>query len=456
VIDLELSVLVTVLSMPLLLYLAVATIYRGVVVTQEASRRIRYSVVVLGQINLAFVLAMSVHVLLSGSPSSSIVYLAAICVALAYALCGYGAVTAALKLVSARGRIAQSPGWDVLSDKMVLLEFYRIWASFLAGLTVRISGMQNIKKRLESLSEQKPLYKKIELSEDGSVLTGKLAEQLDQLSEESITYLFTTPLNMMFRFCRGIYGANLLDRMREIARRMPLGHAVFEQRPEILNMLFGGMLVEGAGTGTEWDRSIGRGFPVGSSVLLLGDAGTDRDRFATMFLERALEAGYGVVYVTSFLPPEEVEARFPRQANLRIVDCHTALAREVAYSHQGRVFVCPNMAVLAHAVRDAIDDLGPLISGGRAVGDLLPSYLAIADVAEVWRSLGKVVSAFRASHTTCLFTAGPDLLQTSGGGTMEELFDSVVEVIGQGGHSPGIRVRKMAPAPYRPGIVPDR
>lgn len=434
--------------MPIISYLSIRSIYRGIVLVQEASRRNRFSIVLFGQIHLALVLAISIHILLVESSFSPFIYLTALGVALAFVLCALDSVKAAIRFVSTHARITQHPQWDILSDKMVLLEFYRIWTSSLGRLTAKITGIENLRLRFEELSKREPMAKKIEQCDDGSIITSRIAQQLDQISEGSIVDMFTDPLNEMFSVCRGMFGKHLFSDIDAMAGKMPIGHDVFEKRPEILNSLFGGLLVGRAGTGTYLDRKIRGGFPTGSSVLLIGEPCMTRERFVSLFLERALEAGYGVTYVTSIVSPERIKEKFPNKINLRIVDCYTAQIMEVSgYSHKEGVFTCPNIAVLPHAIRETLDDLGPDAVGGRALIDLLPSYLNLLEVGEVWRNLVKIISMFKERQVTSLYTLEPGFLQIRGGSNLEELFDSVVKVTEGRENTPRIEMEKIFSVP---------
>jgi KaiC/GvpD/RAD55 family RecA-like ATPase len=430
---------------PALGYLAVSSIHRGVLLTQKASRRNRIFIVFMGQINLAFVLGVSLYIILGETSLSFVIYLVTMSVALMYTLCALGAVRSAIRLLSTRVHVSQPSDWDMLSDKMALLEFYRIWASSLGGLTVKITGIGPLRERHEALCSHQPLAKKIVLSDNGAFNTSDIAQQLDQITEDEIKSLFTPPINMMFKVCRAVFGERLLEEVRVMGSKVPLHHRVLEEREEILTSLFGGLLVDRAVTGTEVDRKIRGGFPVGSSVLLLADPGVKREQFVTDFLETAMEAGYGAIYVSALNSPQDIQARFPDQLSLRVVDYYSGLVKEVkGYSHREKVFTCPNLAVLPHAIREAVDDLGPEAEGGRALVDLLPSYLSVQEVGEVWVNLARIVDKLKQSRMTSIFTLDPTLLKAEKRGTLEEIFDNVISLIDRGGPTPGVRIQKMS------------
>jgi len=442
----RLSLLVTAFSVPVLSYLAAGVIYRGLVLTREASPRIRYLIVGLGQLHLAFVLAVCFYVVLGESSYSGVVYLLGVCLALIYTLCALGCVRAAVKLVSARSDVLEPGDWEMLSDRMVMLELYRVLASWLAGLTVRITGPRPLRQRLLARSAEEPLASQIDVYQDGSIDVSGIAEQIDQVPLEKIVGLFTTPLNAMFTVCRGFYGERVTTEANRLASTLPTGHRVFRDRPEILNRLFAGLLVNRAGTGTDLDRAIRGGVPIGSSILLASPTATER-RFVEPFVERALEAGFGVIYVSSLHPPTAIQTRFNSHPYLHIVDLYTQTVREASnYTHRDRVYTCPNLEILPHAVTDAAENLAPCPSmGGRAVIDILTLDLGLMEVEEVWRTLTKITDTLRQRGITSLYTVNPKQLEDPETGVIKEIFDTIITVVKGSQEYTSIELQKGPP-----------
>jgi KaiC/GvpD/RAD55 family RecA-like ATPase len=327
------------------------------------------------------------------------------------------------------------PGFPLPSENVITVNFFGQIYEDLAKPVVALEGEEKLNRLLAEVSEEHPIFNLAGFTPRGEFV----------LDERTVLWAGRIGLDT-----EGF--ARLLDALVEHFAR--IGNIKNEELPEAIRAKTGntvakyldflvdgglvlalakGLLTDKTATGLgELDKALKGGLTRGCAVLLVGEAGEERDELVRSFLQTGIALGEGCLVVSALKSPEAVRSSFEDVATgqLKVVDCHTAHLDEVQeLKVQGDTIISPvDLSVVAVAVTRALDSLnGIKVAGRRAVIDLLPAYLQLSSVSKMLPDLVQMIGRLRRGGCTALFVHNPSIVEDQlSQYILEELFDSII------------------------------
>jgi KaiC/GvpD/RAD55 family RecA-like ATPase len=328
------------------------------------------------------------------------------------------------------------PGFPLPSENVITVNFFGQIYEDLAKPVVALEGEEKLNRLLAEVSEEHPIFNlagftprgEFVLDERTVVWAGRIG-----LDTEGFARLLDALVEHFARI------GNIKNEELPEAIRAKTGNTVAKYLDFLVDgglvlVLAKGLLTDRTATGEKGlDKALKGGLTRGSAVLLVGEAGEEREELVRSFLQTGISLGEGCLVVSALRPSEVVRSSLKDVATgqLKVIDCHAAHLNEVqVLKVEGDTFLSPvDLSVVAVAVTKALDSLsGIKVTGRRAVIDLLPAYLHVTSISRMVPDLVRIIGTLRKSGFTALFVHNPSVGEDqSSQYILEELFDSIIK-----------------------------
>jgi len=189
-----------------------------------------------------------------------------------------------------------------------------------------------------------------------------------------------------------------------------------------------------------FDALVGGGFLAGSSVILQGPPGNEKDEFALRFVAEGLRLGEAVIALVSSTSPEQFLESLTRSGadvpaalsenRLRIVDWYSRQRENVAgVEERGPILRCSvDLTDVGIGVSRAIAGLAPRVAR-RGLVEILSPSLRIHNSSQVYEFAQNVKAKLAHNKVTGLFLLERDMHEQEVVSTVCQPFDGVVDII---------------------------
>ena len=299
---------------------------------------------------------------------------------------------------------------------------------------VAVQGPSRINQKLSELAEKEPALNYMKEGIDGSFFIDPQIVPMFQISDSIketlvilVDFLVQESMSITGRIPKKEFETLLKRRVANIMEK----YSDLFINSGLLDRLAGGIFSDKISSGiTDFDLSIGGGYPKQSAILLCGPPSDERNLILDSFMGTGLAKGDSCLYVTSAQPPENVQRQFGELSkDLVIVDCYTNRIQEVdTISRVGNVITTPiEMSVVSVAISRALDEEPDKVK--RAVVDILPTYLVFQTIEKMYLDLMEIIDDFRKGGYTVIFSLNPYYMKDEGAiSTLEEIFDGLIYV----------------------------